>query len=350
MLGASGNVGTAVLEAFAGDGHDLVGVCRRVPPEGAPYDGARWQSVDLARTTADELEPVFRGADAVVNLVWAFQPARDTGYLERVGVGGLRTVLEAARRAEIPHLVHMSSVGAYAAGPAEGGRVDESWPTTGIPTLAYSRHKAAAERLLDAHEAAGDPPVITRLRPGLVLQRRAGSALLRYGLPAFLPRATLDLVPVLPLDERFAIPVVHTSDVAAAVRNAVQRGVAGAFNLSADDPITRRELAEVLHAVPVAVPRPVVRAAVAAGWTLRLHRLDPGWIDLAFATPLIDTTRAREHLGWSPTWSARDALRDLMIGMRSAEATASPVLRRRTVLGEALDGTRLGPITRRALP
>ncbi|MEP6981368.1 MAG: NAD-dependent epimerase/dehydratase family protein, partial [Nakamurella sp.] len=52
-----------------------------------------------------------------------------------------------------PQVVQMSSVGAYAPG-SYGTAVDESYPTTGIPTSPYSRHKAAAERLLDAFDVA----------------------------------------------------------------------------------------------------------------------------------------------------------------------------------------------------
>ncbi len=64
-------------------------------------------------------------------------------------MGGTAAVLRAVQRAVVPHLVHMSSVGAYTA-VIDQRRVNEQWPTAGIPTSPYSQHKAAAERLLDA--------------------------------------------------------------------------------------------------------------------------------------------------------------------------------------------------------
>jgi nucleoside-diphosphate-sugar epimerase len=88
--------------------------------------------------------------------------------------------------ADVPHVVHMSSVGAYT--PKRDNRpVDESWPTGGVPSSPYSRHKAAAERLLDDHQERHPDRTVTRLRPGIIGQRAAGSALLRYGLPAVVP-------------------------------------------------------------------------------------------------------------------------------------------------------------------
>src|ERR1700712_3184043 len=205
IVGASGNVGTALLRLLAAGGDDEVGaVSRRIPSPVAPYDLALWRSVDISAATAvDQLTRVFEGADAVVNLAWLFQPTRDAAQLKRVGVGGLLSVARAVSAAGVPHLVHMSSVGAYSPA-APGTRVDESWPTDGVPTSVYSNHKAAAERVLDDVQAEHPDLLVTRFRPGLIMQASAGSALLRYGLPGWVPAGAVRLLPVLPLDGRLA--------------------------------------------------------------------------------------------------------------------------------------------------
>jgi UDP-glucose 4-epimerase len=351
ITGASGNIGTALLRRLAGNGHELVGMCRRPPPAVAPYDGAEWLAVDLADARAEEvLRPRLAGADAVVHLAWGFQPSRDAGHLERLGVGGTGRVVRAAQAAGVPHLVHMSSLGAYSPGP-DGRRVDESWPTEGVRTLPYSRHKVAAERLLDAHERAHPGgTAVARIRPGLVVQRENGSALLRYGVPAYVPARILRHLPLLPLDRRLVVPVVHTDDVADAVARVLERRATGAFNLAADPPVTRELIARALHARPVHLPRPVLRAAAALTWYARLQPLDPGWLDLAFAVPLLDTARARRELAWAPTVPADVALAQLVGGMADAAATPSPVLRPRTVVGELAALVRRGPIGTRPLP
>jgi UDP-glucose 4-epimerase len=351
ITGASGNVGTALLRRLTGAGHDLVGVCRRPPDRVAPYDAATWVGLDLAAGRAEPaLAEVLTGADAVVHLAWGFQPSHDVDYLERVGVGGTRTVVQAARRAGVPHLVHLSSLGAYSPGPDEQ-RVDESWPTDGIPTLAYSRHKVAAERLLDVHERDHPgAPAIARMRPGLIVQRDNGSALLRYGLPAYLPSAVLRHLPVLPVDRGLVVPVVHTDDVADAVARTVERRVTGPFNLAAEPPVTRDGIARALEARPVHVPRTVLRTAAALAWHARLQPLDPGWLDLAFAVPLLDTTRAREELGWAPSVSADAALAQVVGGMADAAAGPSPALRPRSVAAEIVALLTRGPVGSRHLP
>ena len=134
ITGASGNVGTALLRRLTAEGsaHDLVGVVRRPPENVGPYESVHWHSVDVAGAdAADRLRPVVAGADAIVHLAWGFQPTRNTGYLSRVGVGGTAAILDAAHAESVGRLLHMSSVGTYAAG-RYGSRVDESWSTSGI--------------------------------------------------------------------------------------------------------------------------------------------------------------------------------------------------------------------------
>ncbi|RJK97729.1 NAD-dependent epimerase/dehydratase family protein [Vallicoccus soli] len=348
VTGASGNLGTALLRRLV-DGHDVVGVARRPPRGGEPYEGATWHALDLGdASAASRLREVVEGADAVVHLAWLFQPSHDTAYLERVGVGGSRAVVQAVRRAGVPHLVHLSSLGAYSPGP-DDRRVDEAWPTGGVSSLAYSRHKVAVERLLDEVERdEADRPDderlrIARMRPGIVLQGAAGSALLRYGLPAWVPSSVVRHVPVLPLDRSLVFQAVHTDDVADALVRVLERRAEGAFNLVADPPVTRDLIAEVLGARAVHVPYPVVRAAAAAAWQARLQPLDPGWIDLAFAVPLLEAARAREVLGWEPATDARSALAEAVAAMGAGAGTTSPVLRPRRVLDELARAVRSAP-------
>lgn len=351
ITGASGNVGSALLHRLvAEDRHELVGISRRPPTGSAPFDQARWVGCDLTdEACRSRLKDAFDGADAVVHLAWGFQPSHDQDYLEELGLGGTRRVLEAVADAQVPHLVHMSSVGAYS--PKEDDRpVDETWPTHGVPSSWYSRSKAAAERLLDAHERVHPDAVITRLRPGIIGQGSAGSALLRYALPAVVPAKVLDVIPVLPLDARLAIPMVHADDVAEAIARVLDRRAGGAFNLSAEPPITTKHIAAVLDARPVHVPAPVVRTAVSLSWHARLQQVDPGWVDMGFALPLLDTSRATRELDWAPEVDAYTVLSETLAGMRSSSADASPALRQRSVPGQLMRALRRGPIGRRQRP
>lgn len=349
ITGASGNVGSALLRRLADHGHDLVGVVRRPPRAGEPYAEVKWSTLDLSRDDASALTEVCRGADAIVHLVWGFQPTHREDYLMELGVGGTRRVIEAATAAGVRHLVHMSSIGAYSP-KRDDTPVDESWPTEGVPSSMYSRHKAAAERLIDRLERDNPAMVVTRMRPGIIGQREAGSELLRYGLPAVVPAAVLRHVPVVPLDRRLAVPMVHADDVADAFARVLDARVPGAFNLAAPPAVTAQDIADALEARLVHVPSAAVRAAVSASWRARLQPVDPGWIDMAYALPLLDTTRAESELGWSPDTDALSTLTETVRGMQEGASERTPVLRPRTVAGAMSRFIRRGPVSSRRHP
>ncbi|SQD98605.1 NAD-dependent epimerase/dehydratase [Parafrankia sp. Ea1.12] len=314
VVGASGNVGTSVLTALARSPAiaRITGVARRPPRWTA--EKTTWVPADVAR---DDLLPVFAGADVVIHLAWLFQPTHDpTATWQANVLGGIR-VFDAAARAGVPALVCASSVGAYSPGPKDR-TVDETWPTHGWPGAAYTREKAYVERVLDAFELDHPAMRVVRLRPGFVFKRRAASRQRRPFagplLPGGLVRAAT--VPVVPDLAGLRFQVVHSEDVGEAYRLAAERTVRGAFNIAAEPVVDSRTLAEALSARAVRVPAGAARAALAAAWRLHLVPATPGLLDAVLHLPLMDTTRARTELGWTPRHDSHAALRSLLTGLR----------------------------------
>jgi UDP-glucose 4-epimerase len=324
VTGASGNVGTSVLEALGTEPRvkEIVGIARRLPEVEMPK--VEWVAADIVE---DPLEPLFDGADAVVHLAWAIQPSRDEAVTERINVEGSRRVFEATAAAKVQALVHASSVGAYSPGP-KLRQVDESWPVDGIETSFYSRHKAACEDLLDALERRAPELRIVRMRPGLIFKSEAASEIRRLFAGPFLPGFLVQkrLVPLIPRVPRLRFQAVHSRDVGEAYRQAVVRDVHGAFNVAAEPEIGVEELCELFGARSFPLPAGALRGAASLSWKLRLQPSPPGWIDLALGAPMMDTTRAREELGWEPSVSSLEALEDLLQGMRHAEGAPTPPL------------------------
>lgn len=353
ITGASGNVGTALLRRLTADDSDyeIVGISRRRPPSDDLYRSAHWHELDLADPGVEpELLKVFRGAACVVHLAWGFQPTRNRRYLDAVGVNGSAAVLSAANNAKVPHLLHMSSVGTYAAG-RYGQKVDETFSTAGIPSSAYSRAKSAVEHMLDGYEGHNPDGVgITRMRPGFILQRDAALGLRRYTLPAYVDARWVRWLPLLPLDRSLSVSIVHADDVADACVKAIERRALGPFNLAAEPPVGRDDIAKALGARPIHVPSPLLGLLVAASWRARLQPLDRGWLDMAFSLPLLDTDRARNVLGWSPRWSSEAALADLVDGFLHTWGTQSPVLRARSCAEAISRDLHEGPLTVRRVP
>jgi nucleoside-diphosphate-sugar epimerase len=301
----------------------VLGVARRLPT--ASFPKVDWASADVSTS---ELAPLFHGAHAVIHLAWLIQPGRDPATCWVTNVGGSARVFEAVAAARVPALVYASSVGAYSPGPKRR-RVDESWPTEGVETAFYSRHKAEVERLLDRFEREAPGVRVVRLRPGLVFKREAASGIRRLFAGPLLPSPLVRpaLIPFVPETDRLRFQAVHSHDVGEAYRlAALSPDARGAFNVAAEPVLDGAELGRVLAARPIRVHPGLLRAAAAASYRLRLQPSEPGWLDMALAAPLMDISRARRELGWEPRRTGADALRELLDGIRGGEGIETPPL------------------------
>ena len=335
VTGATGNLGTALLRRLtteSGGVAEVRGLSRRRPPEVAPYDRVRWFAADLSTPECEEtLAEFLDGVDAVVHLAWALQPGRAPELLHTVNVDGTRRVARAAKAAGVGHVVHMSSLGAYA--PAAVGQVvAEDWPVTGIPTAQYSRDKAEAEHVV--HETLGTARdlTLTVVRPTLVLQPDAGSEIGRYflgpllfGAARRLPGPVARRLP-LPLPE-LSVGFVHADDVADALVRILDRRASGPFNLAAEPLLDANGIARALGTWRVPVPAIALRTALAAAFAAHLVPTEPGWLDIGIHAPSLDTTRARTLLDWSPEHPGDEALAQFVAALGTGEGGPGPLLR-----------------------
>jgi UDP-glucose 4-epimerase len=324
VVGASGNVGTSLLQVLAEEPQveTVVGVARRRPRLVLPK--TEWAAADVVD---GDLSAVFRGADAVVHLAWLIQPGRDPEQLRRVNVDGSTRVFDAVAMSGVPTLVYASSVGAYSPGHKDS-RVDETWPTGGIQSSTYSRHKVEVERKLDLFEQVHPDVRVVRLRPALIFKREAATGIRRLFAGPFLPTSLvsprrLAFVPDIP---GLRVQGVHSLDVADAYRRAVLGDVRGAFNVAADPVLDAATLSEAFGVRRLRLSRRVARAGMTAAFRLHVQPSEPGWLDMGLSVPLMDTRRAQRELGWEPRHTAVAALRELLAGMADGAGAKTPPL------------------------
>jgi UDP-glucose 4-epimerase len=313
LVGATGNLGTALTELLAGDPEveEVRGFARRLPQRTWPKTS--FVAFDVTR---DDLAPHLSGIDAVVHLAWALHPPRKPEATWKVNVGGTEAVLGAAVRAGVPSFVCASSSGAYA--PGRGEEVNEDWPTSGFPSSTYGREKAYVERLLDIAEARHPELRVVRMRPGLVFQRSSGPQQRRLFAGPLLPPALLrpGALPVLPFPAGLKLQALHATDAAEGYLLALKSDLRGAFNLAAEPVLDGEAIASVLKTRLVPVPMELARAALVAAWLAHLVPVEPAFFDLAYNLPLMRSDRARQELGWAPRVSATEALAEALEGMR----------------------------------
>src|SRR3954447_2766840 len=197
VTGAASNVGRDVVEALSerDEVSQIIGLA-----------GA----ADIART---DLASTFQGADAVIHLAWAVQPTHSPEKLERLNVNGSHQVFEAVAAADVPKLIHASSVVAYSPAPRDR-LIDENWPLGGSETSSHARYKATIEGHLDDFERAAPSTQVVRLRPALTCRGDAAAELRGLLAGPFIPDFLLrsGLLPAIPRLAGLCFQAIHTSD------------------------------------------------------------------------------------------------------------------------------------------
>ncbi|WP_406276307.1 hypothetical protein OH799_05195 [Nocardia sp. NBC_00881] len=130
----------------------------------------------------------------------------------------------------------------------------------------------------------------------------------------------------MPIPRGLRFQAVHSHDIGHAYALAVTTDAHGPFNLAAEPVIDRSHLAELFDARVVAMPPPLVRAGLAVGWHARMLPAAPELFDAVMHLPLLDTGRARAELGWAPRYTAVEALRQLLAGLRAGAGEDTPPL------------------------
>ncbi|MGH9260359.1 MAG: NAD-dependent epimerase/dehydratase family protein, partial [Acidimicrobiales bacterium] len=333
VTGPTGTFGFGLVPLLQADARiaDVVGIARR-PFEPADHG---WTKMEYRRGDVRDpasLEQAFRGADVVVHLAFLITGAASHATTRAVNVDGTLNAVRAAAAAGARRFVYASSVAAYGFHADNPVGMTEDWPVRPAARLFYAQEKAELERLL-GEEAAGHPGLsLYLLRPSIVLGPHTvgGKDLLPGALAPLVGRLAgrVSRLPV-PLPApvpRLPVQFVHEDDVGQALLLCiVGAGAPGAYNIAGDGVLSATEVVRELGLAPVPVPGGLVRAparAVAALAALPFTPPATAWAEALSHPAIMDTTKAKQELGWSPRYTGLEALRDTLRSDRDAHLPA----------------------------
>ena len=296
----------------------VVGIARR------PFDPAIYGWTKMEYRRADVRDPralrdAFGHADVVVHLAFLVTGAASRETIRSTNVEGTLNAFGAATAVGARRFVYSSSVAAYGFYPDNPVGMTEDWPVRAAARLFYAQDKARLEHLLRAEADQPAAPVLYLLRPSVVLGPHAvgGKDLLRGPLAPLaralarqagrLPVPVPVLVPALPLQ------LVHEQDMGQALlRCVVAAGPAGAYNIAADGIVTGADIARELGFFPLPVPAGPTQSAARRISALPFLPPVAQWVEAASHPAIMDTTRAKQELGWVPRFTALETLRDTL--------------------------------------
>ncbi len=320
VTGPTGTFGSGLMPLLEDDDRvtRVLGLARR------PFDPAErgWTKMEYRQGDVrdpDALREAFADADVVVHLAFLIAGNASRETIRAINVDGTLNVFRAAAAAGARRFVYASSVAAYGFHADNPELIDEDWPVRPAARLFYAQEKAELEELLQ-HEAATAPGLaLYLLRPPVVLGPNAvGAKDVLPGPLAPLGRRLLGRPRRLPVPVPLVVPehplqLIHEEDVGRALQLCVVgAGPPGAYNIAGEGVVTAADVAREFGVLPIRVPAGPGQAAARA--VSRLPFLPPvaQWVEAASRPAIMDTTRAREQLGWRPRYTGLEALRDTL--------------------------------------
>ena len=316
VTGPTGEIGISAIEALERrpEVERIIGMARR------PFDPAArgWARTEYRQgdiLDRDAVDALVADADVVVHLAFVIMGSRAESA--RVNLTGTRNVFEATVAADRPRrLVYTSSVAAYGYHSDNPMPITEDVPPRGSPEHYYSEQKAACEAALTEITADSTLEVFV-LRPCIVAGPQAPA--LADAMPwNQLPGPVRKVSQALPLlkppfpDPGTPLQLVHHDDVAAAIAVATTTSAApGAYNIAGDGVLSMSDVAEALGARPVRVPRLAMSAASEVVARLPFVPSALEWLHVGRTSVVMDTSKAKTQLGWTPKYTAAETLASL---------------------------------------
>ena len=336
ITGPTGDIGRALLRRLDTEpGIDrVIGMARRsYDPVADGLTRVEYRQGDI--TNKQDVEELVAGADVVVHLAFLiFGSIEET---TKINLDGCDNVFRAALEGGVERLIYTSSVAAYGFHEDNPELLTEDVPPRGTEEHYYSAQKAELEDKL-ADMAAGMSTDVYLFRPCIVAGPTALSLIEKIPyvqLADKLPDVAKRMVESLPLlrplvpDPGVPFPLVHEDDVAQALTAAILgRGEPGTYNLAGEGEITLSDMAHALGWYALQIPEVAVDATVKVVSRLPLLPVEARWLNALRVPVLMDTTRAREKLGWEPAYDALETLADTIHSARRRGMLALPSKRK----------------------
>ncbi|MBV9949497.1 MAG: NAD-dependent epimerase/dehydratase family protein [Myxococcales bacterium] len=312
VTGAAGFLGRNLIGSLEEDGRVGRVVAIDIQPASKGSKGAktRHYQIDLTEpTTEARVAEIFAAerVDTVVHLAFLASPTHATAWAHELESVGTMHVTVAARQARVRKLVLGSQTWLYGATPSNPNFLTEKHPLRAPAGEPFFADKIEAEE--QARKLAQRAPgtVVTILRAAPILGPNVHNAVTRYLARRLVP-TMMGFDPL--------VQFLHELDAIAALHLSVIRDVPGTFNIVADGVLPLSTVIKLAGRVAVPIPHPIAEAVAAAAWAAQLGDAPPAFLRYLRFLCVGDGRRAREHMGFRPVYTSREALLDFVSAQR----------------------------------
>ena len=264
----------------------------------------------------------FDGADVVVHLAFMITGTAARETIRAINVEGTLNAFAAPPRLGAKRFVYASSVAAYGFHADNPIGMTEDWPTRPAAGCSTPRRRPSSNGCCMSR------PTRIPTSPCTCSARRSCSGRMRSEPRTRSPnrwrrslsaRSTWRDACRSRSPSRFPTCLCNSStrsDVGQALLTCVLAdGPPGAYNIAGDGIVTAADVVRELGFTPITVPGRIAQTAARAAALIPLPSFAPPageWVEAASHPAIMDTSKAKRELGWTPRHTALQALRDTL--------------------------------------
>jgi UDP-glucose 4-epimerase len=271
-------------------------------------------AVDLTQPGADaRLAEILQAEriDTLVHLAFLEAPTPAVGWAHELESVGTMHVLRACHKHAVAKLIVGSSSLVYGPHADNPNYLGEDRPLRGLHDTPFVSDKIEVEQQVARFRQTHPACTVTVLRLAALLGPSVRNFVVRWFSRTFVP-TVLGYDPL--------VQFVHEVDALTALRLAIDRDVPGTFNIASSGVMPLSTVIRLSGGLSFPLPYLALRRLGGLLWSFHLCDAPPAFVGLLRHLCVVDTTRARQYLGFQPDFSTRDAVLDFEAARRARAA------------------------------
>ncbi|MGC8927717.1 MAG: NAD-dependent epimerase/dehydratase family protein [Myxococcota bacterium] len=300
ISGICGNFGKE-LAAHLHRENKIIGLDRRDFSD-RPKDIIHFQ-IDIRRK---KIEEIFRRhyIKAIVHLNIIHNPRVSSREHYEFNLMGSSNLIELALKYKVPHFIFLSSADIYGPSPDNPLFIPESHQLYASKNIPILRDLVETDLLVQSYFWKAPSMITTILRPCHIIGLNISNGIMQYIKGKIVPT----IAGFNPM-----IQIIHIQDVISVIDAIIKKRERGIFNLSGQDQIPIISLLKEIGIRHIPILPLFEKMTFRSLFTAGLISLHPEQVDFLKYPCMVDDTRIRERVGFTPRYRISDIIREIRV-------------------------------------
>lgn len=302
ISGICGNFGKE-LAAYLHKEHKIIGLDRREFPD-KPKDIIHFQ-IDIRRK---KIEEIFRKyyIKLVIHLNIIHNPKVDSKEHYEFNIVGTSNLLELCVKYKVPQFIFLSSADIYGPSPDNPLFIPENHQLYGSKNISILRDLVETDLLVQSYFWKAPSMYTTILRPCHIVGLNINNGIMQYIRSKIVPT----IAGFNPM-----IQIIHIKDIIRAIDIIIKNRERGIFNISGQDQLPLLKFLKEIGIKHMPIIPLFEKSIVGLLFSMGLTSLHPEQVDFLKYPCMVDDSRFRERLSFTPSYKISDIIREVKIAL-----------------------------------